>query len=108
MDVHDITFENYSGEFTASALQITVGSGVKLRGVRDVLFKDFNVKSAAPLQFKGNIHTKLERIRRVNFTLDGKLLPDGEFEADCTDARPLKREPRKSPNFYRQRPAAVR
>ena len=108
LDVHDITFENYSGEFTACALQITVGSGVKLRGVRDILFKDFNVKSAKPLQFKGNIHTKLERIRRVNFTFNGSVLPDGEFEADCTDARPLKREPRKSPKFYRQRPAALR
>ena len=65
-------------------------------------------KSAAPLRFKGNIHTKPERIRRVNFTFNGDLLPDGEFVADCTDAGPLKREPRKSPNFFRQRPVADR
>ena len=108
LDVHGITFENYSGEFTACALQITVGSGVKLRGVRDVLFEDFNVKSVMPMQFKGNIHTKPERVRRVNFTFNGNLLPDGEFVADCTDAGPLKRVPRNGPNFFRQRPAAVR
>ena len=108
LDVHDVTFENYSGEFTACALQIAVGSGIKLRGVRDVLFKDFNVKSATPLRFKGNIYTKPERIRRVNFTFNGNLLPDGEFVADCTDAEPLKREPRKGPGFFRRRPAAVR
>ena len=91
MDVHDVLFDGYSGEFRDCALQIVVEPGVKLRGVRDVAFRNFDVRSAKPLRFIGNVYTKPERIMRTNFTLDGKLLPDGEFTADCTDDRPLKR-----------------
>ena len=102
MNVHNITFEGYTGEFYGSAVQIVVEPGIKLRGVRDVLFKDFNVKSAKPLRFIGNIYTKPERIRRVNFTLDGKLLEDGEFVADCTNAKPLKRVTKKGPTHHKR------
>ena len=100
MNVHDITFEGYSGKFYGSALQIVVESGIKLRGVRDILFKDFDVKSAKPIRFIGNVHTKPERIRRVNFRLDGKLLPDGEIEAVCTNDKPLKRVTKKGPVMH--------
>ena len=103
VNVHDLTFENYSGEFYGCALRIVVDSGIKIRGVRDILFKDFNVKSKLPLRFKGNVHSKIERVRRVNFTLDGKLLPDGEIEADCTDAKPLKRVTKKGPTAHKRK-----
>ena len=82
VNVHDIVFDGYSGEFSGCALQIMVETGVKIRGVRDILFKDFNVKSVKPLRFIGNRHSRLERLKRVNFTFNGTLLPDGEFEAE--------------------------
>lgn len=85
VNVHDIVFDGYSGEFSGCALQIAVEAGVEIRGVRDVLFKDFNVKSVKPLRFIGNSHSKLERLKRVNFTLNGTLLPDGEFEAEMNN-----------------------
>ena len=107
MDVHDLVFEGFSGEFFGSALQVVVGSGIKLRGVRDVLFKDFNVKSAKPLRFVGNVHTKPERLRRVNFTVNGELLEDGEFVADCTNAKPLVRTNKKGPTSLK-RPASAK
>ena len=96
MDVHDIVFDGYSGEFIDCALQVVVEPGVKLRGVRDITFQDFDVKSATPLRFIGNVHTRPERIMRKNFTLDGKLLPDGEFSVDCTNNNPLMRTDKKA------------
>ena len=85
VNVHDIMFDGYSGEFSGCALQIAVEAGVEIRGVRDVLFKNFNVKSAKPLRFVGNSHSRLERLKRVNFTLNGTRLPDGEFEAELNN-----------------------
>lgn len=82
VDVHDIVFDGYTGEFYGSALQIVVEPGIKLRAVRDVLFKDINVKSAKPLRFVDNAHTRLVRLKRINFTLNGMQMSDGEFYAD--------------------------
>ena len=101
MNVHDIAFEGFAGEFRGSAIWVLVESGIKLRGVRDILFKDLDVKSAKPLFFKGNVFTKPERLKRINFRLDGKLLPDGEFAVDCTDNRPLKRA-KKGPEYVKR------
>ncbi len=108
MDVHDLVFDGYSGEFTGSALQIRVESGIKLRGVRDILFKDFDVKGAKPLRFIGNIHTKIERLKRVNFMLDGTLLPNGEFLADCTNDKPLKRVTKNGPDHVKRAKPATK
>ena len=102
MDVHDLVFDGYYGEFTGSALQIWVEPGIKLRGVRDILFKDFDVKGAKPLCFIGNIYTKIERLKRVNFRHDGKLLEDGEFIADCTNDKPLKRVMKNGPDHVKR------
>ena len=35
--------------------------------------------------FIGNRHSKLERLKRVNFTLNGTLLPDGECEVEMNN-----------------------
>ena len=91
MNIHDITFENFSGTFLARALRICTESGVKIRGVRDITFRNLNVTSAFPTQFKGNVYSKLERIRFDNVTVNDERQPDGFQPVDCTDAGPLKR-----------------
>ena len=101
MDVHDVVFENVTGTLTHVAVQIHCAPGVKIRGVRDVLFRNFDVKSAKPLVFVGNFYSKIERIRRENFTLNGERLPDGEFVADCTSVKPLRRQ---KPGEYNYKP----
>lgn len=90
-DISDIRFENFSGSLENSALQIVTAPGVKLRGVRNVLFKDFDVMSKEPLRFVGNVFTPYERIRMENFTFNGERLPDGEVKADRSNDAPLKR-----------------
>ena len=101
VDVHDVTFENVTGELSGRAMRIACAAGVKIRGVRDVLFRNFDVKSAGPLLFQGNVWSAIERIRRENFTLNGERLPDGEFAADCTSDRPLRRT---QPGEYNYKP----
>ena len=99
VDVRDITFENVSGELDGCAVRIACASGVKIRGVRDVLFRNFDVKSKKPLDFRGNVYSPVERIRRENFTLNGERLADGEFVADCTSAKPLRRTKKGEYNY---------
>lgn len=41
--------ENFTGDVTGSAIQIDVEPGIRLRSVRDILFRNFEVKSANPL-----------------------------------------------------------
>ena len=101
MDIHDVTFENVTGELSYIAVRINCAPGVKIRGVRDVMFRNFNVKSAKPLVFLGNFYSKIERIRRENFTLNGERLPDGEFVAECTSLKPLRRQ---KPGEYNYKP----
>ncbi len=101
MDIHDVTFENVTGELGYIAVRINCAPGVKIRGVRDVMFRNFDVKSAKPLVFLGNFYSKIERIRRENFTLNGERLPDGEFVAECTSLKPLRRQ---KPGEYNYKP----
>lgn len=104
-NVHNITFENVTGDLYNRAVQIVVGDGIKIRGVRDVLFRNFDVKSKEPLRFIGNFYSPVARIRRESFRLNGELLPDGEFEVPCASTRPLRRRQPgeygyKPPEFY--------
>ena len=101
VDVHDISFENVAGELANVAVRIACAPGVKIRGVRDVTFRNFDVKSAKPLVFHGNFYSKIERIRRESFTLNGERLPDGEFAADCTSTAALRRT---QPGEYNYKP----
>ena len=91
LDVSDVRFENFAGELSDSAIQIDVEPGIRLRSVRDILFKDFDVKSARPLRFVGNVHTKFERVRFENVTVNGVRQPDGEAKGDFSEAGPLVR-----------------
>lgn len=91
LDVSNVRFENFSGGVRGSAIQIDVEPGIKLRGVRDVLFRDFDVKSARPLRFVGNVHTKFERVRFENVTVNGVRQGDGEVTGDFSAAGPLVR-----------------
>ena len=102
MSIHDVSFENVTGEVRDRMIQIDCAPGVKIRCVADVLFRNWDVKSGEPLEFVGNAWSKIERIRRENFTLNGERLPDGEFVADCTNAQPLRRFP---PGHRHYRPA---
>lgn len=91
MNIHDMTFENFTGELSSIALRIKCNPGVKIRGVRDVTFRNFDVKSPDPVSLIGNIYSPIERIRHENFTFNGEKLPDGEFIADCSDTNALRR-----------------
>ena len=91
LDVSGIRFESFTGELSDSAIQIDVEAGIKLRGVRDILFKDFDVKSARPLRFVGNVHTKFERVWFENVTVNGVRQPDGEVKGDFSESGPLVR-----------------
>ena len=92
MDVHDVLFENYSGEFSNRAIQIDVDPGIKLRGVKDITFRNFDVKSAHPLRFVGNVHTKFRNVTFDNVIVNGVRQKDGEVSADCTAVGSLKRK----------------
>ena len=91
MDIRNCTFENFTGEFTGSAIQIDAEAGVKLRAVRDITFRNFDVKSARPLRFVGNVHTRFENVVFDNVKVNGVRQKDGEVSGDYTEAGPLKR-----------------
>ena len=78
MDVGGATSENYTGAFTGSAIQIDVEAGIRLRGGRDVTFRNFDVTSARPLRFVGNGLSPMERIVFENVKVNGKPEKDGE------------------------------
>lgn len=92
VDVRDVVFDGFTGDFRWSALQIVVGPGIKIRGVRDVTFRNFDVKSALPLRFVGNVFSKIENVRFENVVVNGERRPDGDVHPDCSNAEPLKRK----------------
>lgn len=91
VDVRDIVFDGFTGEFKWSAIQIAIAPGIRIRGVRDVTFRNFDVKSATPLRFVGNAFSKIENVRFENVTVNGERRPDGDVKPDCSDASPLVR-----------------
>ena len=72
MDISGIVFDGFEGSSYGSAVQIVAEPGIKIRGVRDVTFKNFNVKSAKPLRFVGNADSVLSNIVLENFTAEIK------------------------------------
>ena len=92
MDIHDILFDGYTGEFKANAMQIVVEPGVKIRSARDIVFRNFDVRTPKPPRFVGNVHSKFERICYENVTVNGQRQPDGPVSADCSAAGPLVRK----------------
>lgn len=91
IDISDIRFENFTGTSDGSAIQIDVGAGIRLRSVRDIVFRNFDVTTRKPLRFVGNIHTKFERVRFENVTVNGVRQADGEVPGDYSEAGPLVR-----------------
>ena len=89
MCVSNIVFDGYSGSLRGSAVQIVVEDGVKIRGARDILFRDFDVKSARPLRFVGNADSPLENLRFENVTVNGKRRPDGLVAPEVRPSRPF-------------------
>ena len=91
MCVSNLVFEGYSGSLGGSAVQIVVEDGVKIRGVRDIVFRDFDVRSARPLRFVGNADSPLENLRFENVTVNGERRPDGPVAPEVRPSRPLRR-----------------
>ena len=91
MCVSNLVFEGYSGSLRGSAVQIVVEDGVKIRGVRDIVFRDFDVKSARPLRFVGHADSPLESLRFENVTVNGERRPDGPVAPEVRPSRPLRR-----------------
>ena len=92
MDIHDVLFDGYTGEFKAHAMQIVVEPGVKIRSARNILFRNFDVRTAKPPRFVGNVHSKFENVCYENVTVNGQRQPDGVVAADCSAAGPLVRK----------------
>ena len=72
MDMSNIVFDGFEGSSYGSSVQIVAEPGIKIRGVRDVTFRNFNVKCARPLRFIGNHDSILSNIRLENFTAEVK------------------------------------
>ena len=93
MDIHDVLFENITGDLGYGPFVIAVEPGVRIRGVRNVTFRNVNVGCKKLAKgFVGNVHSKIENVRFENVTIAGERRPDGVVAADCTNAGPLVRE----------------
>jgi len=76
MDISNIVFENYSGSFDGSAVQIVSQPGVKIRRADGFVFRNFDVKSARPLRFVGNEGHEIGSVLLDNFKAE--VLSSGE------------------------------
>ena len=72
MDMSNIVFDGFEGISHGSSVQIVAEPGIKIRGVRDVTFRNFNVECARSLRFVGNHDSILTNIRLENFTAEVK------------------------------------
>lgn len=70
MNISDIVFENFSGDFMGTAIRIVAAPGVKLRNVSDVTFRNCKVRSMYPLDFTGNFDSPLRNVTLENCTVD--------------------------------------
>jgi len=104
----DILFDGFVGTFSGHAVKMSVGPDVDLRGIRDVTFRNFDVRAGNPSVFVGNVRSPIERIARKSFRLNGESIPDGAFAADCTDATPLKRAEISRISIARPRPGVAK
>jgi hypothetical protein len=119
MDISNVVFDGFEGNFYGSAVQIVAEPGIKVRNVDNVTFKNFNVKSAQPLRFVGNADSPLKNIKLENFvanvkkgqplitvateplmflncTLNGQKIADKELVTPRGKRMPFKRSMRKS------------
>ena len=94
LDVRDILFQDITGcePLTGSAIQMDVGPGIKLRGVRNITYRNVNLACQRPLRFVGNVHTRFERVLFDNVTINGARQADGEVKGDYSEAGPLVRK----------------
>ncbi len=76
MDISNIVFENYSGSFDGSAVQIVSQPGVKIRRADAFVFRNFDVKSARTLNFVGNAGHEIGSVLLENFKAE--VLAPGE------------------------------
>lgn len=76
MDISNIVFENYSGSFDGSAVQIVSQPGVKIRRADAFVFRNFDVKSARTLNFVGNAGHEIGSVILENFKAE--VLAPGE------------------------------
>ena len=83
MDISNIVFDGFEGSSYGSSVQIVAEPGIKIRGVRDVTFRNFNVKCVSPLRFVGNHDSVLTNIRLENFKAEVKAKTP--FEAAATE-----------------------
>ncbi len=81
VDISDITFENYSGTFTGSALQIVSQPGVKIRRADGFVFRNFDVISTYTLNFIGNAGHEIGSVLLENFKAE--VLEPGESGEPC-------------------------
>ena len=117
MDISNIVFENYSGTFDGSALQIVSQPGVKIRRADGFVFRNFDVKSAGTIKFIGNAGHEIGGVLLENFkaevlepgepcvvkgcnglefkgvTLNGTAQPDGVVKSEPGDDSELVRGP---------------
>ncbi len=89
--VSNIVFENYSGSFYGSAVQIVVEDGVKIRGVSDITFRNFDVKTKKPIRFICNEDSKFKNLRFENVVVNDERQLDGLVKTECRPSRPLAR-----------------
>ena len=97
LNAYDMVFENITGNVWGQAVRIDVDPGIKLRGIRNVLFKNMTVESGETLRFTENIHTRFENVRFENVRFqnvcfNGIRQKDGEVPSDCTADGKLKRD----------------
>ena len=103
LDAHDITFENVTGELDGRPIRVKAAPGVKLRGLRDVLFRNVTLTGKSPSVFESNWYSPMERFRFENVTLDGVRQPDGEVDVVQRNRNPLRRT---KPGEYNYKPPA--
>ena len=70
MDISDIVFENFSGDFMGTAIRMVTAPGVKLRQVADITFRNCKVRSMYPLDFTGNFDSPIKNVTLENCKVD--------------------------------------
>lgn len=70
MNISDIVFEDFSGDFIGTAIRLVAAPGVKLRNVSDITFRNCKLRSINPLDFTGNFDSPLKNVTLENCTVD--------------------------------------
>ena len=70
MNISDIVFEKFSGDFMGTAIRIVAAPGIKLRNVADITFRNCKLRSMNPLDFTGNFDSPIRNVTLENCTVD--------------------------------------